>query len=422
MKKELSEVSNDTQLGSWREGIVVTYFADLFRSNQSSESQWCKLVLDDVISENQSAFVPGRLISDNTVITFECSHGLQTRKRKAGSITLKLDMSKAYDRVEWGFLSTMMLKLGFSVAWVEKVMRCVTSVSFSLLVNGDVCGNLRPSRGLRQGDPLSPYLFLICAEGLSCLINDVLSSEKVIGYWCGSTRPFISYLFFVGDSLLLARANNEDCKAIKQTFDVYVATSGQVVNFNKSALCIKDRIWQRVRGSHNRLFSSYGKEILLKDVVQSISTFAISLFWLPNGLIKNIHRLCRWNEQLIRSSFLTDEADAIISLSLGFSQTEDSLLWHFEKSGAYTVKSGYRFGRMLLFWEVPSGSNSINWWKSLWRIQVPLKLAPTSTTRDTGLGGEELSDLGLERHAQAQVNERLKCAKKLLGWLDEYVI
>ena len=103
------------------------------------------------------------------LIAYECIHYLKRKKGKTAACAVKFDMAKAYDRVEWEYLRRIMLKLGFHGDFVHRIMRCVSSVSFSIKINGNLSQPFRPSRGIRQGDPISPYLFLLCSEGSSCL-------------------------------------------------------------------------------------------------------------------------------------------------------------------------------------------------------------------------------------------------------------
>jgi hypothetical protein len=115
--------------------------------------------------------VPGRLITDNVLIAYECLYTIRKQKVKHSFFALKIDMTKAYDRVEWNYLKGVLLKLGFNDRWVEMVMRFVTSVKYAVKVNGELTESFKPTTGIRKGDPISPYLFLLCAEGLSCLLH-----------------------------------------------------------------------------------------------------------------------------------------------------------------------------------------------------------------------------------------------------------
>lgn len=118
-----------------------------------------------------------------------------------------------------------MLKLGFSPNWVNLVMKCISTASFSVLINGVPIGLIYPQRGLRQGCPLSPYLFSICAEVFSNLLIEAEKKELVYGLKF-SRALSISHLLFADDSLIFSRASSADCRNLKKAFDVYAATSG----------------------------------------------------------------------------------------------------------------------------------------------------------------------------------------------------
>ncbi|XP_030478300.1 uncharacterized protein LOC115695372 [Cannabis sativa] len=168
-----------------------------------------KPILSRIISPSQSAFLPSRLISDNIIIGQEVMHSLTHRKSgKLGWMALKLDMAKAFDRVEWVFIRKIMEHFLFPKRFIDLIMACVSTATFSFSLNQQVLGTIKPTRGIRQGDPLSPYLFLLCYEGLSSLINYKTQQRQPrshsLSIKIARRAPTISHLFFADDSLLFS--------------------------------------------------------------------------------------------------------------------------------------------------------------------------------------------------------------------------
>jgi hypothetical protein len=145
-------------------------------------------------------------------------------------------MAKAYDRVDWVFLEGVLAKLGFHSTWIQWVMACVTSVRFSIRFNGHMLDPFTPSRGIRQGDPLSPYLFLFVADGLSRLIRKEIESNTLREFHICRKAPGISHLLFADDCFLFFRAAENEAMTMKHILATYEVASGQSINLLKSKL------------------------------------------------------------------------------------------------------------------------------------------------------------------------------------------
>jgi len=151
-------------------------------------------------------------------------------------MAIKLDMSKDFDSVEWNCLARITQKLGFHDCWISLIMMCISFVSYSMLINGEPKGEIIPSRGIHQGDPLSPFLFLLCAEGLSVMLQREKRLGNIKGISICRGAPHLSHLFFVDDSVIFCRANMGECQRIRDVLQDYETASGQKINKAKTSL------------------------------------------------------------------------------------------------------------------------------------------------------------------------------------------
>lgn len=297
-------------------------------------SKRLKRCLPSLISETQSAFVARRLITDNILVAREIFDSLRTNpscKVKFGAI--KTDISKAFDRVEWSFLEALLLKLGFSVKWVSWIKICISSVSYQVLLNGEPKGNISPSRGIRQGDPISPFLFILLTEALISQIQGAEQEGRITGLKIARGSPPISHLLFADDSLYLCRAEIPQCAELMKIINTYGCSSGQRLNVDKSSILfgnkvptdtkaaikqtlgitkeggmgvylglpekicgskkqafafIQQRLQNRINYLSAKLLSKGGKEVLIKSVAQALRTYVMSCFLLPQEIIRKL--------------------------------------------------------------------------------------------------------------------------------------
>ncbi|XP_075096198.1 secreted RxLR effector protein 78-like [Nicotiana tabacum] len=150
-------------------------------------------ILPTIISENQAGFVRGRLITENVLLTQEIIHGMKEHN-EGENLVIKLDMSKAYDRLSWTFFTSVMRKLGFSEGVIDCIYKLLSNNWYSLIVNGARYGFFKSTRGVKQGDPLSPALYIIAAEALSKSLNQLNNMTNYKGFTTCKKGPQINHL------------------------------------------------------------------------------------------------------------------------------------------------------------------------------------------------------------------------------------
>ncbi|OAY66433.1 LINE-1 retrotransposable element ORF2 protein [Ananas comosus] len=296
------------------------------------------VVLNDLISPSQSAFVKGRNITDayatvSELIGWGCKKGIE-------GVGIKVDFEKAYDRVHWPFLFSILRWWGFDNKWCGWMEQCVCNAKVAILVNGEPTNWIKTKRGVRQGDPLSPFLFLLVAECLAKMTNVATANNLLKGI--GPSDESRTTLILVDDTFLFYEARKKYIKNHRLMWSLFEWASGMKINREKSELyyigqiegraarlanlleCkvgtlpttylgfplsprrptkavwteIIQKIQRRIEGWQAKLLSRGGRLILVNAVLTNLPLYFLSVFKAPKWVIKRIEALRRdffWN-------------------------------------------------------------------------------------------------------------------------------
>jgi hypothetical protein len=302
--------------------------------------------LNSVVDENQSAFIPGRQISDNILLSQELLRNYH-RDRGPAKVAFKVDIQKAYDSVEWSFLEKCLGWFGFPPMMCVWIMECMTSTAFSVCVNGDMYGYFKGKRGLRQGDPLSPYLFTLVMEVLTLMIKRRVKDDEEFKFHWRCEKLKLTHLCFADDLLLFCHANVYSVQVLKDALEEFGLVSGLVPSLEKSLVffgnvqplrqvsilsilpfkvgklpvkylgvpllskrlssenCVGlvDKVKTRLFSWQNKCLSFAGRLQLIRSVLSSLQVYWSSIFVLPVSISNDIERLMRgflWSHGILK--------------------------------------------------------------------------------------------------------------------------
>ncbi|KAK4262419.1 hypothetical protein QN277_027981 [Acacia crassicarpa] len=201
-----------------------------------------KGVINELVSPFQASFIQGRHIQDNIIIGQELLHIMSRNRSRRGLMAMKIDLEKAYDRIRWEFLQQVLIEAGFEDDFIHLIIHCVSSVSFNVIWNGSQTEFFCPQRGLRQGDPISPLLFVLCMDKLSHVICDAVDDGSWKPMATSKQGPKVSHLMFADDLLLFGVATEAQAACMMDCLDVFSKASGAKVNPTKSSIFFSPKV------------------------------------------------------------------------------------------------------------------------------------------------------------------------------------
>ncbi|XP_027082422.1 uncharacterized protein [Coffea arabica] len=320
VKKVIFQMNGESSLGP--DGFTGSFFT----------SCW-EIVKGDVCRAVWDFFAGAQLPWGYTSTLLALIPKISGKKVRGSNVALKLDMVKAYDQVSWCFLIQVMRKFGFGERWIDMIWLLISSCHFSVLLNGKPYGFFRSSRGLHQGDPLSPALFIIAAEVLSRGLNTLVGDRQFSPYFVARGYPPLTHLAYTDDIIIFCNGSKRSLACVMEVLGKYQRISGQLVNASKSYFLVDrmvslircrviarttgfsfkelpvtylgcplyagrrvrslfngllDKVSQRLNSWRGRWLSMSARAILIKHVLSSIPIHILAVLVPPKGVIAEL--------------------------------------------------------------------------------------------------------------------------------------
>ena len=292
-------------------------------------------MIQDIVHTSQAAFVPGQVIHNHILLATELMKGY-TRKGRTPRCMMQIDLQKAYDMVDWGALEGVLTEFGLPKKFIGWVMKVITTVNYRFNINGELSNVLEAKRGIRQGDPISPLLFVLMMEYLNRIMVK-MQRDPNFNHHSQCERLGITHLSFADDVLLLCRGDEKSIEMILKAFSFFSKSTGLQINpakckvfcgglnydniqvvknitgFEEGTLPVRylgvplsckklnvhhylplvEKIVGRIRHWSSKLLSIAGRIQLVRSIITAIAQYWMSVFPMPKKVIQKIDSICR---------------------------------------------------------------------------------------------------------------------------------
>ena len=227
----------------------------IYRLIAKSLANRIKKELPDYIHHSQHAFIQARRITDNIIIAQEIVHSFNLKSFNQEAFMLKIDLAKAFDRIEWSFVLDALRRKGYHGHFIKLVHACISTTSFSINVNGEAYGDFQATRGIRQGCPLSPYLFVLAINELSLRLQDAIENAGLTGVTLGPGCPPIHSILFADDLIICGKTDIQEIYIINNILQSFCAMSGQTPSWTKSSILFSKKVSEATKTQIKVVFS-----------------------------------------------------------------------------------------------------------------------------------------------------------------------